>query len=133
METRETTVTGDDIDLERGLDVLLDLLENERTALRGGDARRVAALNEEKERIATRLADLSGLRPGGGVDARLSRLARDVARLAAGNHAMLQHMHTHYCGMIDLLLRAAGRPATYERNGAMAMDRSSDSHPRTIA
>ncbi|MDD5308893.1 MAG: hypothetical protein PHU25_16380 [Deltaproteobacteria bacterium] len=131
MQERHPDAAGDDIDVENGLLALLEVLRQEHDALLKGDARRAAALNNDKERIADELARAE-FRAGAsdGSPARLAALAGDVARLAAGNHALLRHMYQHYCGMLEFLLRMTGQPATYDKGGAVAATREIAGAPR---
>jgi flagellar biosynthesis/type III secretory pathway chaperone len=119
MEDRNETVSpGVEERLESALKSLLALLETEREALLAGDAKQVAGLSQDKERIASSLPA-----PDDGFEivrrSDVVRLAKRVGDLAASNHILIEQMYRHYNGMLELIMRMAGQAQTYGPNGAM--------------
>ncbi len=105
--------------LSEGLGLMQELLEEEREALLKGDAREVSRLAGEKEKVGEQLS-LIEKDAGDDVDSDLRSLARNVGRLSISNHALLEQMHRHYNGMLELFMKMGGRSTTYGADGMIA-------------
>ncbi|MCP4679838.1 MAG: flagellar protein FlgN [Deltaproteobacteria bacterium] len=111
--------------LKENLQQLETVLEKERAALIEGNARMVAELAVEKERIAVLLADQSKNDDDQAHSSELAALAQSVSDLAKLNHTLLGQMYQHYHGMLELFMRIAGQDTTYGPDGMMSMSRKS--------
>lgn len=100
------------------LERLETVLDCEYKAILEGNGKSVASLAEEKERIADELNDFQAdLTNDTKVSSDIRRLTRRVKELASLNHELLQQMHCHYQGMLELFMRIGGHARTYGKNG----------------
>jgi flagellar biosynthesis/type III secretory pathway chaperone len=108
------------------LDQLKDVLEAEKSALLQGDAKTVAALAAEKERLSALLKESRKALPETStLSVEIKSLAGQVEELAALNHVLLKEVYQYYHGMVELLMRiAGGRGKTYGKNGYLNVDAS---------
>lgn len=105
---------------ERLLDHLKTLLEEEHDAIVKADAKEVARLAREKDKIADALALIDPeVQAAGEAPRNLKELSRQVKRLSSLNHALLTQLYRHYHGMLEFLTRVAGHGQTYGRGGTL--------------
>ncbi len=117
--------------VERDLKMLLDILKKEREALGAADARLVAEISKEKEMAARILAAHSEINKESlGRD--VSELAMQVAQTAQINDVLLRDMQHYYLGMIDLMLKQAGRLSTYGPDGSLGLTEHPVGKPRLM-
>ena len=114
------------------LDQLKDLLEAEKKALLEGDAKTVAALAAEKERLSDEIQVMRKALPEtSAISEEMKTLARKIEELAELNHILLKEVYQYYHGMVELFMRIAGRGQTYGKNGYLNVD-SIPKHDREI-
>jgi len=104
--------------LEDELSLLLDILKREREAIIVADSKKISEITGEKDRVV-RLLSAHCQSRNNPLDQRVDALAQEISRLATQNTVLLRDMQRHYMGMIDLLLRQAGRVTTYGPDGTL--------------
>lgn len=108
---------------EEQLTVLKSVLESEHQALLKGDAKTVASLAVEKERLSDTLSEMRhGLPESSELSKEIKGLAKQVEELASLNHMLLQEVYQYYHGMLELFMRLGGQSHTYGRNGIVNID-----------
>ncbi len=118
---------------ERLLDHLKMLLEQEHDAIVKADAKEVARLAGEKDKIADALALIDPeVQAAGEAPRNLKELSRQVKRLSSLNHALLTQLYRHYHGMLEFLTRVAGHGQTYGRSGTLDLAPSTISGKKAV-
>lgn len=113
-------------ELEGELAQLRRVLEVERQAILKADAKSLAQLATEKERVTVRLVEVA---QGSDPETLLSieALRQEVAQLAKLNHELLGQLYQHYHGMLEMLVRIAGQNKnTYGRSGLLDVSSGSN-------
>ena len=108
---------------EEQLACLKSVLETEHQALLKGDAKTVASLAVEKERLSDTLSEMRrDLPERSALSGEIKGLAKQVEELAGLNHMLLQEVYQYYHGMLELFMRLGGRSQTYGKNGIVNID-----------